>query len=359
MRRGAFALAALVVSGLLLTSVGEAQTGPTPSATVTPQAVAIGGQIQVTGAGWKPGNLVVVEVCGNKAVRGSLDCAAAGRQTDIDRQGAFRTSLTVATPPSPCPCVVAVSAVPGPDRAVVPLQIAGAPVSPVPEPSAPAPRLMVDAELEGSGPWTAWFGASGERTLVLTVRNTGTAPADMRLAVAAGPGDTADGAINVDDPGRLEPGASRTLRIPVPFDPLAFGRQTVSGEIAAPGAVAPFKVRTSVYPWGLLVSALVLVLLLFLLVLRKVRRRRRAARAEAASASSELADSDDSIDDWEEDEDDWEEDDWDGGWEERREEPAATESGLDSAPSGGPHMPVRAEMHFPPRRGGFHPPVGG
>jgi hypothetical protein len=352
-----------VVSSVLPTSVGEAQaTEPAaPSATVSPQTIAVGGVIQVTGVGWQPGSLVVVEVCGNRAVRGSLDCVAAGRQTDIDRQGALRTSLTVSTPPSPCPCVVAVSAVPGPDRAVLPLQIAGAPETPSPKssaPSAPAPRLVVDAELEGSGPWSAWFGASGKRTLVLTVRNTGTAPADMRLAVAAGAGDTRDVAIGVDDPGRLEPGASRALRIPIQFDPLAFGRQTVSGEIAAPGAVAPFKVRTSVYPWGLLVVALVLVLLLVLLALRKVRRR-RVARADAARASSELADSADAIDDWDEDGD---EDDWDEGWEDEGWEDEGrddAEARLDPAPSGGPRLPAGAEMHFPPRRGGFRPPVGG
>ncbi|HET6952202.1 MAG TPA: hypothetical protein VFI47_17610 [Acidimicrobiales bacterium] len=286
MSRRAGAVAALVVAGLLRTSVGEAQeTEPAPSATVSPQAVAIADVIEVIGVGWQPGSLVTAVLCGNGAARGSLDCVAAGRETGVDSEGAFHMSLTVTAPPSPCPCVVAVSAVPGPDHTLVPLEIEGAPTGPPDDQGAPAPRLVVDARLEGSGPWTAWFGASGERILVLTVRNTGTAPADMRLAVAVGRGDTADVAIGVDDPGQLEPGDSRTLRIPVRFEPLGFGRHIVAGEVAAPGAVAPFEVHTSIHPWGVFGAVLLGFGAVAAVGLSRIRRRVRRSRAGGGAVS--------------------------------------------------------------------------
>lgn len=258
MSRSAFALATLIMASGLLLSTAEAQEppDPMPTAVLAQQTVAVGDVVDVSGEGWPPDSLVVIEVCGNLGVGGSLDCAVPTPERGVDRDGRFRIPVTVTAPPTPCPCAVIVTGLSGTQPLVLPLTIEGVPVEPGGE-SAPAPALVVEAaRLEGSGPWTAWFGAPASRTLVLTVRNTGAAPADPRLTLAAGPGDNPHGWVSVTQPGRLDPGERNTLRTPVRFDPLGFGRHVVAGEIAAPGTEVPFQVGTSIHPWGLYAAAL-------------------------------------------------------------------------------------------------------
>jgi hypothetical protein len=283
-------VASLVVAVLLPVPAVQAQEtdDSAPVVLVSPQTVNLGGTVEVTGSGWQPGSLVVADICGNEAARGSLDCIGATSERGVDGDGRFSLSLTVLRPPSPCPCVVVVTGAGGPQPVAVPLEIQGhpeAPVQEIDEADSPAGHLVVDeARLEGSGPWPAWFGASPSRTLVLTVRNTGDDAADLRLTVTAGPGDNPEGWVPVPDPGRLEAGERRTLRVPVDFDPLGFGRHTVAGEIEGVGSTASFATSTNIHPLGLYgVGAAILILAGAMFA---VRRRSRSSAPPPAEASS-------------------------------------------------------------------------
>jgi len=272
----AFALATLIMASGLLSSTAEAQEPPEPmpTAVTSQQTVALGDVVDVSGEGWPPDSLVVIEVCGNLGAGGSLDCTVPTPERGVDREGRFRIPVTVTPPPTPCPCAVIVTGVSGTQHLVLPLTIEGAPTEPGRGEPAPAPALVVEAaRLEGSGPWTAWFGAPASRTLVLTVRNTGTAPADARLTLAAGPGDNPHGWVPETQPGPLDPGERRTLRTPVRFDPLGFGRHVVVGEIAAPGTEMPFEVGTSIHPWGLYAAALVALGAIAVATFNRLRHR--------------------------------------------------------------------------------------
>jgi hypothetical protein len=268
-------LATLITASALLFSTAEAQESPepTPTAVISQQNVAIGDVVDISGDGWPPGSLVVIEVCGCLGAGGSLDRAVPTPERGVDRDGRFRIPVMVTAPPTPCPCAVIVTGLSGTQPLVLPLTIEGVPVEPGGE-SAPAPALVVEAaRLEGSGPWTAWFGAHASRTFVLTVRNTGAAPADARLTLVAGPGDNPHGWVSMTQPGRLDPGERNTLRTPVRFDPLGFGRHVVAGEIAAPGTEVPFQVGTSIHPWRLYAVALVGLGAIVAATFTRLRRR--------------------------------------------------------------------------------------
>jgi len=280
----AAALGLLAVGALVAPAAASPRVEP--ALALVPQSVAVGGPVTALGVGWVPDSLVVIELCGNQAIRGSLDCTAEGER-GVDGEGAFRVTFTATPPPAPCPCVVVVTALggDGPGRVAAPLQIAGVPVVPVNDPRPPPPELSVTARLEGGRPVAAWFGGADERTLVLTVHNDGSVPAELRLDVAVGPGALPDTDVDTGDPpGKIYPGGTRILRVPVEFEPLGFGHHVVAGEVAAPGASAAFEVGVDVQPWGLyavMFLVVVLAAVLAVLLLRRRRRRRRSAQPAA------------------------------------------------------------------------------
>jgi hypothetical protein len=257
-----------------------------PAVALVPQSVAVGGPVTALGVGWVPDSLVVIELCGNAAIRGSLDCITE-QERGVGGDGSFRVTFTATPPPAPCPCVVAVTALggDGPGRVVAPLQVAGVPVAPVDDPRPPPPELAVTARLAGGRPVAAWFGGADERTLVLTIRNVGQVPADLRLDVALGPGAFPDSEVDTGDPpGTIAPGGIRVLRIPVRFEPLGFGDHVVAGQVAAPGASAAFQVGVDVQPWGLYAVVFLVVLLVAALAVALLWRRRRRSGSEVTVA---------------------------------------------------------------------------
>ncbi|HEX6238312.1 MAG TPA: hypothetical protein VFZ68_14025, partial [Acidimicrobiales bacterium] len=266
---------------------GQDADDSAPVVLVSRRSVDVADTVDVTGGGWQPGSLVVADICGNRAVRGSLDCTGATTEKGVGADGQFQLSLRVTVPPSPCPCVLVVTGLGGPERAVAPLEIRGHPEVPAEElddiaeaEQVPAGRLVVDdAHLEGGGPWSAWFGASATRTLVITVRNTGEAAADLRMTVTAGRGDDPEGWVPVTDPGRLDAGDQRTLHVPVRFDPLGAGRHAVAGQVAGGGSAATFDASTSIHPWGLYGLAGAALVLSGVALGVRIRRRRRRRRA--------------------------------------------------------------------------------
>ncbi|MFP3900460.1 MAG: hypothetical protein ACLFXM_06370 [Acidimicrobiia bacterium] len=291
-------LASIALTALVLPAPaahGQDADDSAPVVLVSRRSVDVADTVDVTGGGWQPASLVVLDICGNRAARGSLDCTGAPIEKGVGADGRFRLSLNVRVPPSPCPCVLVVTGLGGPERAVVPLEIRGHPeisdeeVDEIAEAEqAPAGRLVVDdARLEGGGPWSSWFGGSATRTLVVTVRNTGEAAAGLRVAVSAGRGDDPEGWVPVTDPGRLDAGEERTLHIPVRFDPLGVGSHTVAGEVAGRGTTATFDASTTIHPWGL--YGLAGATLVLSVVTVGVRLRRRRGRRRDPVPPEELA----------------------------------------------------------------------
>src|SRR6478609_9559574 len=70
--------------------------------------VAIGGWVTVSGRGFQPGELVLLEVCGSH-VSSDLGCdATTAIDAEVDAVGSFAAPLHIARPPAPCPCTVRV-----------------------------------------------------------------------------------------------------------------------------------------------------------------------------------------------------------------------------------------------------------
>ena len=65
----------------------------------------------MSGRGWDPRSNVVVELCGNLAIGGSVDCDIRGsRVVAVGPDGRFAAELVVGALPAPCPCVIRVRA---------------------------------------------------------------------------------------------------------------------------------------------------------------------------------------------------------------------------------------------------------
>ncbi|MEU4210314.1 neocarzinostatin apoprotein domain-containing protein [Streptomyces sp. NPDC026206] len=162
-------------------------TGPT--AAVDRADAPKGASVTVTGAGWRPGALLTLLVCGQNMIGGTNACANAdGRAVTTGPDGTFRRTLPVAAPPKPCPCVVHVATVTGdPQAADAAFSVAGHPAAPLPRQTGGERLSVLDARLEGGDSLLTWFGAPPKRRLVMTVANLGSTPAEnpvLRLGTA-------------------------------------------------------------------------------------------------------------------------------------------------------------------------------
>ena len=268
---------------------------PTPTLAVTPAAAPVGKTVVVEGRGFPPQTYdVQVQVCGNLALNGTADCDPAAVRTSFAAAGGFALNLPVTMPPKPCPCaIVAFSSVLS-DLVKEPFTVIGAPeAAPAAAPPAFEQKTLrvENAKLEGNGGWQSWFGASTTRDLAFTVYNAGTLPVDdPPLVLIAGTGDNPEGVVTPPRIGHLEPGARRTVHATVPIETFSVGSYTVKGRIGNSGAAETFRARTSTYPWGLLVLA-ILMLLVVVLWIRNALRRLAARRArKRAARSTEPAD---------------------------------------------------------------------
>ncbi|GFH37332.1 hypothetical protein [Streptomyces pacificus] len=196
-----------------------------------------GGDITVSGSGWRPETLLMLLICGQSepgrgVIGGTNSCAnAEGRAVTTDAGGAFSTGLPVAEPPEPCPCVVHVATVTG-ERTVVdrPFTVAGHSTAPLP-PQTGAGRLSVltTAELTGASGLLVWFGAPPGRELVFTVGNIGTAPVeDPVFRVGTAHGVYAPRWEERQWRGTVQPGRKARITLPVRLPAGAHGDYRVS-----------------------------------------------------------------------------------------------------------------------------------
>ncbi|SPE53001.1 hypothetical protein SNS2_1855 [Streptomyces netropsis] len=177
-RPGALAAALLAVAALVLLPAGRAAADG-PTAAVDRAEAGKGGSVTVTGAGWRPGALLTLLICGQNMIGGTNDCANAdGRAVTVGDDGRFSRKIPVAEPPKPCPCVVHVATVTG-GRATTDaaFRVAGHPVEPLPRQTGRERLSVLGARLEGSSGLLTWFGAPPRRKLVVTVGNLGPTPA--------------------------------------------------------------------------------------------------------------------------------------------------------------------------------------
>ncbi|MFF7443941.1 hypothetical protein [Streptomyces sp. NPDC008122] len=292
-RTAAALLTALAL--VLLPTAPAAVAAPGPVVELSTTEGGKGGEITVSGSGWKPGALLMLLICGQGApgkgvIGGTNSCAnTEGRAATVDARGAFSTKLPVAEPPKPCPCVVHVAGVTGQQDAVdKEFTVAGHPTAPLPEPSGDG-RLAVLAavRLDGSSGVLVWFGAPPRREVVFTVGNLGPAPVkDPVFQVGTSHGVFAPQYEERQWRGTIEPGKKALVRLPAELSAGAHGDYQVSVRYAGKVLVEqPWGVGR---PWGVTLFwallALVVPAALFRIGMAVVDRARPASGAGRARA---------------------------------------------------------------------------
>ncbi|MCP3820511.1 hypothetical protein NLX86_21165 [Streptomyces sp. A3M-1-3] len=277
---------------VLLPAPGAAADGK-PAVTLSKEQAGQGGEITVTGSGWRPKALLMLLMCGQSSpgrgvIGGTNSCANAdGRAVTTDAKGRFSKRLPVAEPPKPCPCVVHVATVTGEPAAVdAPFKVAGHPVTPLPS-QAGAARLSVlaAARLEGDDGILVWFGAPATRKLVVTVGNLGSAPVkDPVFQVGTSHGVFAPTWEEQQWKGTIPPGQKARVEVTVQLTSGAHGDYLVSMKYGEKVLVAqPWGVGR---PWGVTLFWILLCLVVPAAVFRigmsvvdRVRPRGGAAGA--------------------------------------------------------------------------------
>ncbi|MFB7867784.1 hypothetical protein [Streptomyces sp. NPDC056069] len=234
LRTAAGALLAAVLLALLPATATAAER---PGVALSQSQGGKGGEITVSGSGWKPGALLMLLVCGQATpgqgvIGGTNSCANTdGRAATVDAKGTFSRKLPVAEPPKPCPCVVHVAGVTGQQDVVdVAFTVAGHPTAPLPEASGPgALRVLTSARLEGSSGVLVRFGAPARREVVVTLGNLGqTAVKDPVFEVGTSHGVFSPQYEERQWRGTIEPGRKALVRLPVELTAGAHGDYQVS-----------------------------------------------------------------------------------------------------------------------------------
>ncbi|MCX4581720.1 hypothetical protein [Streptomyces sp. NBC_01481] len=208
-----------------------------PEVKLSRQQAGAGGDITVSGSGWRPNTLLMMLICGQAApgkgvIGGTNACANAdGRAVTTDTKGAFSKKMPVAEPPKPCPCVVHVATVTG-EQALVdaPFVVAGHPTAPLPGPTGGG-RLAVLAatRLEGDSGILVFFGAPPSRRLEFTVGNLGSEPVkDPVFQIGTAHGVFAPQWEEQQWRGTIAPGQKVLVKLPVQLSAGAHGDYQIS-----------------------------------------------------------------------------------------------------------------------------------
>ncbi|MEU8263399.1 hypothetical protein AB0C02_22575 [Micromonospora sp. NPDC048999] len=230
-----------------------------PEIVVPPGPLAIGQQITVTLHHW-PAGTVQLEICGNNARRGALDCANdQATHAQVPAAGMAVTPILVAAPPVACPCLLRARNLTGAVQATATLPLAGVTAPPAPAPTS-SPELAVDElRVAERGPLRGWFGFPEELTVHLTLRNPGPADVvDPAFTLLFGPAGQAHTIVAAPALGTIEPGQAREYEIRVPMDLAVIGKHELHGRVDLPERPVAFVIETTRYPWGLLVLAAIL-----------------------------------------------------------------------------------------------------
>jgi hypothetical protein len=246
-------------------------------AAATPDTGTPGALVRVDGANWTPGARLQVVTCGALGIGGSASCDLAATYTPIaNNSGAFQAYVALGKPPVPCPCVLHVSDANSSAAVDIPVVVVGQPLATPPKPDLGAsnPLTVASAQLTGWGPWTAFFGAGPQRTLVLTVHNNTAQPVrTARLVLFNGTSQSGGGPLSTTEIGPIPAGAASTFQVPVALPGGVGGDYTVTGTIDGGAA---FAVTTSSRAWGFYTLDVILLGLLVLVIVARLRQRRGA-----------------------------------------------------------------------------------
>jgi hypothetical protein len=287
------ATAAIAGSALAATSTTDpppSAAGPTISVAheqFPDDAIARGSTFKVKGTGWAPNSLIELEVCGNHGDSGSSDCSV-GTSVVVasNDSGNFDGRLSMVLPPAPCPCVVRAISQNANVSATTDVTIPGAPTAHAGDGAVVAPVLRrLDVEhvsLVGSDSLTTWLGGRATRLLEFEIVNSGTVPVTgASVDFVAGPKGNPTGFVPPMKLDRVAVGERRKLVVPIRFDALAFGDQSVRGSVRGTSLPVSFAATTSTHPWLLIaVPLLVLGQLVLVAIRNRLRRRLHARLAE-------------------------------------------------------------------------------
>ncbi|MBM7086442.1 hypothetical protein [Micromonospora humidisoli] len=274
------AVALLAVAAALAPAPGAsvaagAPAGGGPGVTVPAGTLRVGQRVLVGLDGW-PAGTVQIEVCGNAARRGVLDCATgAATHGQVPPSGRATLPVLVAAPPVACPCVLRVRTPTGTATAVADLTLAGV-TAPAVAPAVPAGLTLVAVHADDRSGARGWFGLPGELAVRITLHNPGEKEVtDPPFELTVGPPGRARTIVAAPTLGGIAAGQTREYHVRVPTGAAPYGRYEVDGRIAAPGRPLAFTVAATRRPWGLPVAAAVLTV--GLLLARSTRRRVPAA----------------------------------------------------------------------------------
>lgn len=256
-----------------------------PTVHVNTSSAQVGQLIQVTGTGWSPvGQTVQIELCGQNAINLSNDCDQTHQYTAAIRAGGiFYGALVTQFPPSPCPCVVAVSNEGAFSAVLAPITIIGARTVAVPSQAPPAAPVALSAKVLTDVSAASWFGGPRSVTLVLRVKNVAPiAFGSPTLTVNVGRGRNPSGFVVGKPLAPLAVGATQVLRIPVTLPAFTAGDYSVRAQVITGQGEVATVAGTSSYPWGLFIVAALVIQTVLLAVRNRVRTRlRRPTDVEA------------------------------------------------------------------------------
>ncbi|MER7001471.1 hypothetical protein ABT297_00220 [Dactylosporangium sp. NPDC000555] len=230
-----------------------------PEIVVPSGPLPLGRQIMVTLHHW-PAGTVQLEICGNNARRGTLDCANdQATHAQVPAAGTAVTPLLLAAPPVACPCLLQARHLTGAEQATAALPLNGVTAAPAPAPAA-APELAIDElRVVERIPLRGWFGLPEELTVRLALRNPGPADVvDPPFTLLFGPAGQAHTIVAAPALGTIDAGQTREYRIRVPMDLAVVGKHELHGRIDLSEHPIAFVIETTRYPWGLLVLAAIL-----------------------------------------------------------------------------------------------------
>ena len=280
MRSGVLALVAAMLLAAAAVPLATSDAGAYsagPILKVAPDLALPGRTVRVVGSNFPGSTNVQAQICGDRALGGSVDCdLSSSQEVAVTPTGQFDITLSVTIPPKPCPCVVMAVDASLTITPTTPFTVIGAPVS-TPTRFGIRPLRVRSANLEGDGPWTSWFGASPQRTLVVTVFNpnrTSYVNPPLVLTVGSNAATSTKEATSVPL-ASLGPLQTRTYRVPVSFPAFSIGEYQVHGLLGSAGMTTHFSVSTWLIPWGLLVLLLIVLEIILLAITRAVRERRR------------------------------------------------------------------------------------
>ena len=207
---------------------------------------------------------------------------------NVPASGTLQVRVPLVTPPVPCPCVVRVATTDNdarPDATRGDPRRAGERRRPLRRRvSTAADSVVVTSRVSSTkqgwpATWAPWFAGPVHRRLIVSVENRSEAPTPP-LKVIAGVGrDVDDGeALPTRSLGVLQPGARRTVSIPVKVSAPTWGDYVVFGRVYGLDAPLRFDRHLETEPWGL---ELLLPLALFLIAQVVRYKQRRARRATA------------------------------------------------------------------------------